>query len=283
MRIVFEPREAMTAGAAHRFDGSGGGGMNEEQGRTPASASARRIFLLGFLAVLGVAILLALGVWQLERRVWKLDLIARVDQRVHAAPVPVPGPGLWPSINAADDAYRHVRVTGRFLDGRDTLVQAVTELGGGYWVVTPFQTDDGFVVLVNRGFIPAERAGWNLADGTGHEMTLTGLLRITEPGGAFLRTNDPVAERWYSRDVAAIASARGLHETAPYFIDADAAGSIPGAPVGGLTVISFPNNHLVYALTWFSLAGMLAVWSFLAARQEWQSRDPRPTKAPSGS
>jgi surfeit locus 1 family protein len=261
----------MAVKAVHRFDGSGETG--EERNRI--SASPRNLFLLGLCVVLGVAMLLALGIWQLERRIWKLDLIARVDQRVHAAPVPAPGPQSWPRINASDDAYRHVRVTGHFLEGHDTLILAVTELGGGYWVVTPFQKDGGFTVLVNRGFVPAERSGWNLAEGTGRETTLSGLLRITEPGGACLRHNDPATGRWYSRDVAAIAVSQGLHNAAPYFIDADAATNVAGAPAGGLTVIAFPNNHLIYALTWFSLAGMLAVWSFLAARQEWQSRNRR--------
>jgi surfeit locus 1 family protein len=275
VRIVFEPKEAMAARVDHRFDGSMEAG--EDRDRKPASP--QKLVLLGLLVALGVAVLLALGIWQLDRRVWKLDLIERVDQRVHAAPVPTPGPQSWPGINAADDAYLHVRVTGHFLDGRDTLVRAVTELGGGYWIVTPFQSVEGFIVLVNRGFVPADRSEWNLTDDTGRETTLTGLLRISEPGGAFLRHNDPATHRWYSRDVAAIVSVQGLHDAAPYFIDADAAANVPGTPVGGLTVIAFPNNHLLYALTWFSLAGMLVGWSSLAARQEWQSHNHRSTTA----
>ena len=85
---------------------------------------------------------------------------------------------------------------------------------------------------------------------------MTGLLRITEPDGAFLRSNDPAANRWYSRDVAAIAKARDLGLTAPYFVDADATPNPGGYPVGGLTVVRFPDNHLVYALTWFVLCAL---------------------------
>ncbi len=85
---------------------------------------------------------------------------------------------------------------------------------------------------------------------------------MSEPGGAFLRRNDPAADRWYSRDVAAIAARRGFTRAAPYFIDMDAAPrsapAVPGTPIGGLTVVRFSNSHLVYALTWFTLAGMLA-------------------------
>ena len=80
-------------------------------------------------------------------------------------------------------------------------------------------------------------------------VTVTGLLRMSEPGGAFLRANDPASDRWFSRDVAAIAASRGLDKVAPYFIDAERAPGESGLPVAGLTVIAFSNNHLVYALT----------------------------------
>ncbi|MEI9981993.1 MAG: SURF1 family protein [Aliidongia sp.] len=206
-------------------------------------------------ALIGIAILIALGVWQLERRSWKLDLIDRVGQRVHAPPVAAPGPTDWPDIGAARDEYRHVSVSGHFTDAPATLVQAVTELGGGYWVLTPFRTADGFTILVNRGFVPPDRRDVPASD----ETAVTGLLRLTEPKGGFLRANDPGQDRWYSRDVAAIAAARGLNDVAPYFIDEDAGADPASFPRGGLTVIDFPNNHLVYALTWFVLALMLAV------------------------
>ncbi len=166
-----------------------------------------------------------------------------------------PGPAEWQTVTDAGDAYRHVRVSGRFLPDAATLVQAVTALGGGFWVLTPL-VSDGFTVLVNRGFVPSDRrdpAGWRPPEG---EVALTGLLRLTEPGGAFLRSNAPAENRWYSRDVAAIASARGLADIAPYFVDADASPE-GGLPVGGLTVVAFHNNHLVYALTWFTLAAMV--------------------------
>jgi surfeit locus 1 family protein len=91
-------------------------------------------------------------------------------------------------------------------------------------------------------------------------------LRITEPKGAFLRSNDPAQDRWYSRDVAAIGARLGVTDLAPYFVDADASANGAGKPVGGLTVVSFPNNHLIYAVTWLSLAIMLAIWSYRAVR-----------------
>jgi surfeit locus 1 family protein len=219
----------------------------------------------GFIAL---CVLLAvgfsgLGVWQVERRAWKLDKIAKVDARVHAAPALLPPRAEW----SRDQAYRRVRVAGVFLNDRETLVQAVTELGPGWWVLTPLRTGN-LTLLVNRGFVPPElrdprtrQPGESIG-----AITVTGLLRESEPGGGFLRSNDAHANRWYSRDVAAIAHARGLTDVAPFFLDADATPNPGGYPVGGLTVIDFPNNHLIYALTWFALAILALVGAALLLR-----------------
>lgn len=217
------------------------------------------------IAIVAVAALLfsglvALGTWQVQRMGWKHDLIARVDARVRAAPVEAPARADWPGMNAEADTYRHVRATGRFLYDSETLVQAVTELGAGYWVLTPLRRADGTTILVNRGFVPTDRsaAAARAPSTIPGETTVTGLVRMTEPGGGFLRSNDPTAGRWYSRDVAAIAAARGLSDVAPYFVDADATPNPGGLPVGGLTVVAFHDNHLVYAITWYALALMVA-------------------------
>ena len=215
---------------------------------------------LTVLSLAAIVLLIALGVWQIERRAWKLALIDRVEQRVHAPAQPIPSPASWPAVRAANDEYRHVSVTGRFLHDRETLVQAVTEEGPGYWVLTPLERADGTLVLINRGFVPSERrdASTRRDGNPDGQIEITGVLRMTEPKGGFLRNTVPQHNRWYSRDVAAIAAARGLHEVAPFFVDADAGSQIAGGPIGGLTVIRFPNNHLIYALTWFALAFMLA-------------------------
>ncbi|MBV9510857.1 MAG: SURF1 family protein, partial [Caulobacteraceae bacterium] len=216
-------------------------------------------------ALLAFGLLVGLGTWQLQRRAWKLDLIARVDARVHAAPTAPPPPAIWPGVSAERDEYRHVRVSGEFRPGPETLVQAVTALGPGYWVMAPLTTDAGYTVLINRGFIPADQP----PPATPREaMAVTGLLRISEPHGAFLHANDPPAGRWYSRDIAAIAVAQGLGPVAPYFIDADATPNPGGWPVGGLTVINFPNNHMAYAFTWFGLALMVAAGGVFLIRDE---------------
>lgn len=238
--------------------------------------------LWGTLALLAILGFLALGQWQLERRAWKLDLIERIEQRVDAPPVAAPAADA--EINAEDHEYLRVRVHGEFLHQRETLVQASTGLGSGYWVLTPLRRQDGSTVLVNRGFVaPEKRDREQRRQGEPRgPVTVTGLLRLSEPGGAFLRDNAPSNNRWYSRDVAAIADARGLSAVAPYFIDAEApplaTGSGAGQPVAGLTVVRFRNNHLVYALTWFMLALMVAGGAGYAAREEFRPRrsgDPR--------
>ncbi len=232
--------------------------------------SALALFVMSVCAVVLLGGFAALGTWQVKRRIWKLDLIARVEQRVHAPAVAVPPAFDWPRVTAANDEYRRVRATGIFLNDAETLVQATTERGAGFWVLTPLRLPDGSLVLINRGFVPAERRD-RAAHGAGEPMspaTVTGLLRMTEPGGAFLRRNDPGANRWYSRDVQAIATARGLSRVAPFFVDAEAANTSDIAPIGGLTVIAFHNSHLIYAITWYTLALMVAGGAWIVVREE---------------
>ncbi len=188
--------------------------------------------LLGLLVLFGIAAFIGLGFWQLQRRHWKLELIEQIEQRIHAAAQAAPGPVQWSRINARHDAYRRLWISGRFLNDRETLVHAASRLGMGYWVMTPLRTDAGFIILVNRGFVPMERSAAStrragLIEGA---TTVTGLLRVSEPTGSLLQSNEPRAGHWYSRDVAAIAQARSLASegaVAPYFIDADAT-PVPG-------------------------------------------------------
>ena len=238
----------------------------------------RRWPRFALLAGLALAFLgfMALGSWQLERRTWKLALIERVEAQLQAAPVEATSPAAWSSIGR-DDEYRRVSVSGRYRHELETCTQAVTVRGPGCWVLTPLETVDGWTVLINRGFVdpaqrdPATRAGGQ-PDGV---VAIDGLLRLSEPRGGFLRRNDPVQGRWYSRDVPAIAAAHGLpsERVAPYFIDAGS--SVPGGPIGGLTVVRFHNSHLVYALTWYGLAALSLAGAWLVIRPDWFPRRPR--------
>lgn len=243
-----------------------------------ASRGPRGPLTLAALAVMALVFFsgfIALGTWQAHRLGWKHALIARVDQRVHAPAVAAPDPEQWPTINADADEYRHVRLSGVFLADRQTLVWASTEQGNGYWVMTPLRLPDGSVVLVNRGFVPTAECDSNAPcvrppDGT---STVTGLLRMSQTY-AFLRHNDPAQGRWYTRDVQAIATARGLTDVAPYFVDADAAPADGKSrwPQGGLTVITFPDNHLAYLITWYLLALMVAGAAAYVGREEYRLR-----------
>lgn len=241
----------------------------------------RRALLWGAGALL-CGLFLALGVWQVQRLAWKNDLVARVNERAHAEPVAAPAPDQWPALQADPSAheYRRVQLAGEFLHGAEQRVQAVTEQGAGFWVMAPLRTTDGSVVWVNRGFVPSA-SQWQATREAAHcrgPATVTGLLRRSEPDGGFLRRNDPAAGRWFSRDVPALAIAAGLPPAAvaPYFVDAgaDTPCATPQGPVGGLTVLRFANNHLVYALTWFALAAMAAAGTVFVARDGARRRLP---------
>jgi surfeit locus 1 family protein len=251
------------------------------------SPRGRSVVLRLSAAIVALAVfagLMALGTWQVERRTWKLALIERVERQLRAAPIDPPA-----AIDPKHDEYRRVRLTGTFRDDRETLVQASTELGGGFWVLTPLRLADGRQVLVNRGFVPPERRDRTArgervsTSGERGAVTLVGLLRLSEPGGGFMRRNDPAADRWHSRDVAAIAQARGLGDVLPYFVDAEATSAERAQPqlmadadriwpAAGLTVIRFNNHHLVYALTWYGLALMVAVAAGYVGRGWWRER-----------
>lgn len=244
--------------------------MNTDTDCPPQPARLVWVAALLLLATLLCAGLLALGVWQVQRLQWKLALIDRVEQRVRAPPVAAPGPADWALVSRQASEYSRVQMSGRYDHSKETLVRASTELGRGFWVVTPLQTTAGFWVLVNRGFVPsAENVPATGGDERGM-VTITGLLRLSEPGGSTLQRNDVAAGRWYSRDVPAIVTSvkldaapdmPGAALVAPYFIDAAASPGLPALaawPRAGLTVISFYNHHLVYAVTWFVLAAMVA-------------------------
>ncbi|MHC1551741.1 SURF1 family protein [Phyllobacterium sp. K27] len=264
MKPALTARELATGGERAR-------GLNNSREDDQHLPPAKLIWI-GSLVLFCIIALTSLGVWQLERRLWKLDLISQVEQRVHAPPIPAPGPDMWTRIDAKDFAYRHITTSGKFLNKPATLVQAVTARGSGFWVLSPFQSTDGFTVFINRGFVPTEKSRDEWRPNHQQTITITGLLRVTEPDGGFLRSNDPAGDRWYSRDVTAIAATQNIGPVAPYFIDADAYQDPNQLPVGGLTVIRFANNHLVYALTWFGMALLLGAATIIVGRNEWRAR-----------
>ena len=220
-----------------------------------------------------LAAFVALGVWQIQRMHWKHDLIARVNARVHAAPVPLPPHSQLVSAPPHSLDYLRVKLSGTYDGARTALTRAATDLGTGYWTMTPLRLDDGRTIWVNRGFLPAGttavQAGKAAPSGP---VTVIGLLRPSEPGGSLLQSNRPQDDRWYSRDLAALSTAKGTGPAAPMFVDAqqETASATGSAltPVAGLTVIHFPDNHLQYALTWFAMAVLSAVGIGLVWRRK---------------
>lgn len=241
----------------------------------PVRSRTSRI-VLAILALALFAAFIALGTWQVQRRSWKLDLIAQVDQRLDATATAAPDRAQWPAIEREHDEYRKLFIDGVLLNADETFVQAVTAQGPGFWLMTPLRAEDGSIVLINRGFVDAAHRdpATRRAAQTDAPVHIGGLLRLSEPDGAFLHHNNPGAQRWYSRDVAAIAAAHGLPGTdvAPYFIDADATPNPGGWPIGGLTIVRFHNSHFVYAVTWYALALMTACAMFFVGREEWLRR-----------
>ena len=247
-------------------------------GRKPS----RSTFTRAVLAFAGIALFLgfiSLGTWQVQRRAWKLDLIERVNARVHRAPVAVPSVPQWPLVQRDSHEYLAVQAQGQWMPGCSVLTQAVTELGAGFWLLTPLQQADGTQLLVNRGFVPAEQRktfAEQIAQASvqpaGDVVTVVGLLRLSEPHGGFMRDNLPQEDRWFSRDVQAIAQAKGLQpqRVAPFFVDQGVPGQAvaPTWPRAGMTVIQFSNSHAVYALTWYGLALMVLGAAWLIVRHD---------------
>lgn len=219
-------------------------------GRTGANGPFWFDVTLLVLATALFVTLVGLGNWQMRRLDWKLDLIEAIETRASNAPVAPPSDG----VSADDHAYLRVFIEGVYRQDLSYPVKAVTDIGLGYWLMTPLQTDRGHV-WVNRGFVLPGITTAEITKLVG-VLRVEGLFRISEPGGTLLESNDPQAGRWYSRDVHALSEHAGLKDAAPYFIDADHMGDANKWPRGGLTILSFRNPHLVYALTWYIMAAL---------------------------
>jgi surfeit locus 1 family protein len=218
-------------------------------------------------------LLLALGCWQVERLFWKEGLIAQRQAAVAAAPAAVPAP----LEEARGMEFRHVTDEGVFLNDKEIFLGASSEGGGqGYQILTPLREKSGRIVFVNRGYIPAElkdpskRAAGQI-EGT---VRVEGLLRLPPEGKPnwFLPNNRPDLNYWFWIDIPAMSAADQLDRVAPFYIDADATPNPGSWPKGGITRLALPNNHLQYAITWFSLAVALVVIYVLYLRRNMGAR-----------
>lgn len=212
-----------------------------------------------------LAVLIALGAWQVERLAWKNALVAAVEDRTARPPAILPPPAVWRALDQDGFDFTPLIVTGRFLHDREAHVFAVLTSprgpfgGQGYRIVTPLVLADGTTVLVNRGFVPLDRKDpATRKDGQiDGNLTISGLARRSEPSGSFTPADDRVRNVWFTRDVGKLAEAAGLppDRVFPFTLDALASATPSGGlPQGGETIVAFTNNHLQYAVTWFGLA-----------------------------
>lgn len=224
---------------------------------------------IAFLVALGT--LLSLGTWQLQRRAWKQDLVAKIEARAYGAPGAILPESEWPTWSPEAEEYRRVQVTGHFLHEHEVAVHGLMPSAQpgqpvqGYYLLTPLRLPDGSNVIVNRGFVPTQlrNPATRPQSRPEGEVTVTGLIRSPEKRGSFRPENDPARDVWFIRDPRQIAEAKKLTQVAPFLIDADATPNPGGWPKGGQTRLAMPNDHLGYALTWFGLAlaliGMAAI------------------------
>jgi surfeit locus 1 family protein len=230
-------------------------------------------------ALIAFAILVALGTWQIERKAWKENLIATLDERLAAPPVALPPADAWAKLDEADYEYRQVKFSATFDNGKEALVYAAPSAfrpdvsGTGYWVFTPARLADGAVVMVNRGFVPdarkdsATRAAGQVAGG----VEIVGALRYPDARHWYSPADDPGHNVWYTRDPAAIGVAKGVGLVAPFYVEQETPIPPGGLPQPGKLVVQLRNPHLGYAITWYGLAATLvaffAAWAFNSTRK----------------
>ncbi len=251
------------------------------QGR---SQKPRRRWLVSVLALVAFAVLIALGTWQVQRLAWKEALIETIAERVTSPPRPLSEIEALAAVQAGDVEYWPVEATGTFRHEAESHFFATWQGQSGFFVYTPFELADRRIVFVNRGFVPfdrkdpATRSEGQIAGPTNIE----GLARDTlaEKPSAIVPDNDPGKNIFYWKDIAAMVARSGLApdtKVLPFFIDIGENAVPGGLPVGGVTLVELPNNHLGYAITWYGLAAaLLGVFVVLI----WRKPEPKGSDAP---
>ena len=229
-----------------------------------AVARRRLPVITGILVLIALAILVSLGTWQLQRLHWKQGLLADIAARQAAAPVPLADIEAM-AASGGDIEYRKVTATGRYINNKERHFFATWRGQTGFYVYTPLELADGHFLFVNRGFVPYEnkepemRMQGQLTD----QQTVTGLARAKLPGkpSSLVPDNDVAKNIFYWKDLDVMAESVGLEKgrVIPFFVDADSTPNPAGLPIGGVTQVDLPNDHLQYAFTWYGLAAVLVV------------------------
>ncbi|MDE8761916.1 SURF1 family protein [Rhizobium sp. CBK13] len=242
------------------------------------AAPRRRLpVVTGTLVLIALAILISLGTWQVQRLHWKEGLLADIAARQVAAPVPLADIEAM-AASGGDIEYRKVTATGRYINNKERHFFATWRGQTGFYVYTPLELADGRFLFVNRGFVPYEnkepemRMQGQLTD----QQTVTGLARAKLPGkpSSLVPDNDVAKNIFYWKDLDVMAESVGLEKgrVIPFFVDADSTPNPAGLPIGGVTQVDLPNDHLQYAFTWYGLADVLVVvvaisWSRKSGKQ----------------
>lgn len=223
-------------------------------------------------AIVGIIILCGLGIWQLDRKVWKERLIDTVTARLNAPPGDLPPRDSWSHLDAAADEYKRVAFPAEFIAGQEALVYTAGSAfrpdvsGAGYWVMAPAQLAGGSIVVVNRGFVPLDRKDAVMQSGKSPlgSVDIVGVMRWPERRGLFTPADEPQNNVWYLRDPKLIAAAKHWATIAPFYVEQESPAAPGNFPRAGKLVVALPDNHLQYALTWFGLAlglaGVYLVW-----------------------
>jgi len=228
-----------------------------------SARSSRGWFAPTLAALCALAVLIGLGMWQLDRKAWKENLISTITARLAATPVVgVPPRSQWQTLERAQMEYRRVTVPVEFLNDQEALVYTIGSAlrpdvkGLGYWVFTPARLPGGSIVVVNRGFVPAERKdpATRREGQVSGPVDIVGVLRWPDERGLFTPDDEPQHNIWYVRDPAVIGPAKHWGSVAPFFIDLETPEPPGGLPRAGPVELRLPDNHLQYALTWFGLA-----------------------------
>lgn len=249
----------------------------------PAASRPRKALAI-VLGLLGIAVLVGLGTWQVQRLHWKEGLIATIQQRMALPPVDLVA-ALKENPDVAAQEYRPVRVEGTFDHRYERHFLATLDGEPGFYVYTPLKLDDGDWLFVNRGFVPDGRQdpATRPQGQVQGRVTITGLLRtaLAEKPSSFIPDNEVDKNIFFWKDLRAMAASSGLSADAKVlglFVDADKAPNPGGLPIGGVTIVDLPNSHLQYAITWYglaaALAGVLLVWLFRKPEEAEQAGRP---------
>jgi cytochrome oxidase assembly protein ShyY1 len=217
---------------------------------------------MGVFTLIVICALIALGIWQLQRRVEKHALIEALTERLGTAPVPLPPAVQWSALDPDHDEFRRVTVTATFRDAPEAKIYASgsalrTDVAGlGAFVFTPAVVADGMTVVIDRGFVPD---GAQAAAAPRQAVTLTGYLRFPEKPGWITPVPDVNKRLWFARDHLGMAKALSWGAVAPFYIDLEAPAPPSGLPKPGPLKVHLKDDHLQYAITWFALAAAVAI------------------------